>query len=84
MEYQKWLAKLLGFDFEIEYKPRMENKAADALSRKESSVTLMALSVPRTLQLEEVMKSVEEDQHLSRIMGETLLYKDQITFFHIM
>ena len=54
MEYQRWLTKLLGFDFTIQYRPGLENKAADALSRREMTPELAAITTPMAIQLEEI------------------------------
>lgn len=39
----KWLPKLLGFDYEIEYKKVKDNVVADALSRIQNQGQLFAL-----------------------------------------
>ncbi|KAF2293986.1 hypothetical protein GH714_006085 [Hevea brasiliensis] len=45
-EQQNWVSKLLGYDYEIVYKPGKENKVADALSRVQGSPSLNALFMP--------------------------------------
>ncbi|KAE8726631.1 hypothetical protein F3Y22_tig00006570pilonHSYRG00070 [Hibiscus syriacus] len=44
-EQQRWLSKLIGYDFKIHYRSGKLNNVADALSR-ESAITLMAFSRP--------------------------------------
>lgn len=70
MDYQRWLTKLLGFDFEIQYRPGLDNKVADALSRKVAVVELYALSAPTALQLEEISSEVDRDQELQKLIRE--------------
>lgn len=78
VEYQKWLTKLLGFDFEIEYKSGLENKAANALSRIELATSLTILSMPCVLQQDEWLKAVEGDPELSQNLA--ALRKDPTSY----
>lgn len=41
-----WVSKLFGYDFEVEFRPGKHNGAADALSRREESAELHAISGP--------------------------------------
>ena len=46
-QQNKWLAKMLGYDYEIIYKKGRENSVAAALSRQfEKESTLLAISLP--------------------------------------
>ena len=42
-EQQKWIAKLMGYDFRIQYKPGTLNRPADSLSRVPEEVQYQAL-----------------------------------------
>ena len=66
-EYQKWLRKLLGYTFDIQYKPGSANKIADALSR-EYSVTCCNLSSSHLIDWERVQQNIAKDPWLQRMV----------------
>lgn len=71
-EHQKWLCKLLGYDFEIQYKPGIENKAVNALSRKNLRLELMVLSSPVVLDMAALQQQVLADPKLAAIRNALL------------
>ena len=44
-EQQKWVTKMLGYDFEIIYKKGKQNVVADALSRKNEDVEALLCAI---------------------------------------
>ncbi|MCI28188.1 RNA-directed DNA polymerase (Reverse transcriptase), partial [Trifolium medium] len=67
-DQQCWLAKLLGYQFEVKYKPGLENKAADALSRCHGDVELSVMvSYPTWLEGEKLLQEVRTDPQLQKI-----------------
>jgi len=62
---QKWIAKLLGFDFEIKYKLGRENKVADALSRR---MYLEAISTATFQDWTGLDDEIQRDHKLTRIL----------------
>jgi len=64
-EQQKWVAKLLGYDYEIQYRAGRENSAADALSRRPASPTLHNLFVPQLAIWEEIKHATTTDDYMA-------------------
>lgn len=44
-EQQKWVTKMLGYEFEIVYKKGKENLVADALSRRDESAEALLCAI---------------------------------------
>lgn len=69
-EQQRWISKLLGFDFEIKYKPGTENKAADALSRK---LQFSTLSTVQFFEWDDLEEEISKDEKLRKIVQDLLV-----------
>ena len=69
-QYQKWIAKLLGYSFEVVYKPDLENKAADALSRVPPTVHLNQLTAPTLVDIKVIGEEVDKDDYLKDIINQ--------------
>lgn len=67
-QYQKWLTKLLGYDFEIKYQPGLLNKAVDALSRIPDNVELHSITVPTIVDVHLIHEEVQADPKLQLIL----------------
>ncbi|XP_042950090.1 uncharacterized protein LOC122282205 [Carya illinoinensis] len=71
---QRWITKLLGYDFIVEYKRGAENRAADALSRKDKweEETLMLITFPSVEWVDELKGAYETDAHVKNLLQNCL------------
>lgn len=65
---QNWVAKLMGYDFEVEYKPGRVNNVADAMSRQNEEFSLSAISLPIWIDWAELATAISTDPELSSIV----------------
>ena len=72
--------KLLGYNFDIQYKPRKENTAVDTLSRLPTKMILATIFVPWILNFQELEEQVATDTYLANIM--TDIATDQAAYPH--
>ena len=79
MDYQKWLTKLLGYDFEIIYKAGVDNKVADGLSLLvfDQSFSVMELFTAITqvsnLQMQDIFEEIDADAHIQQTLHNLLV-----------
>lgn len=67
-EYQKWMYKILRYDFEIQYKPRPTNKVADVLSRTNpGAMELQLIQSFWSLPMNELDKEIANDLFVQQI-----------------
>ncbi|XP_075074758.1 uncharacterized protein LOC142162316 [Nicotiana tabacum] len=70
---QKGLTKLLGLDYEVQYKKGAENRVADVLSmRGEKDSSLFALSSTKPTWMSEVEQSFEHDPATHKLITELI------------
>jgi hypothetical protein len=69
---QKWITKLLGYDFVVEYKKGRDNSVADALSRRgedtDQEFTISVISYPTLEWLEDLRRSYTSDPHMQALL----------------
>lgn len=69
----KWVAKLMGMDYEILYKKGVENKVVDALSRRSHDNEINAVTQVVPQWINEVQKSYDQDTKIHGIIAEKIL-----------
>jgi len=68
---QWWMAKLLGYDYEIQYRPDRENTATDSLSRKPATPIINSLFVSQVHIWEEIKEATCGDEYTIQLSRAT-------------
>ena len=87
-EQQNWVAKLLGYDYEIVYRPGSENSVADVLSRVLGSPILNALFVLHVGLWEDIKSATKDHPYMDCLcqlahnnLGQPYSWWDELVFY---
>jgi hypothetical protein len=79
---QKVFSKLIGLQFKIVYRKGVENKVADALSRRpHQELSVLAMSSSQPLWMEEIQAAYENDAQARKLLEQLVLAPDGDTHF---
>ncbi|KAH9650018.1 hypothetical protein KPL70_026202 [Citrus sinensis] len=67
VEYQKWITKIMGYDFDIQYRSGASNRVADALSRLTEPAECSALAIPQWQHWDSLKVELAEDTFLKKL-----------------
>lgn len=79
-EQFKWAVKLVGLDFEIQYKPGTENSVADALSRR---MMYAAISILTVAESESWIQELQQDPKWLKVMQDLIIAPTTHPDFHL-
>lgn len=65
-----WVSKLFGFDFTVVFRPGKQNAAADALSRRDTGLSVYAISSPQFGLFDQMRAEVEKTPELSSLRNQ--------------
>ncbi|KAA8549573.1 hypothetical protein F0562_001409 [Nyssa sinensis] len=70
----RWIPKLLGYDYIIEYKRGSENQAADSLSRQ-GELQFLSISVPHANWWPDLQKEVRQESFYASLIQKQIFHK---------
>ncbi|PNX95310.1 hypothetical protein L195_g018500 [Trifolium pratense] len=83
-DQQGWLAKLLGYQFEVKYKPGLENKAADSLSRCYDEAEYSTLiSYPTWVDRKRLLEEIAQDNEIQNLIVTLQANPDAKPGYHV-
>jgi len=83
-DQQCWLAKLLGYQFEVKYKPGLENRAADSLSRCYDEIVMNTIvSVPLWADKQKLLDELVNDPYVQKLTEEVQQTPDKKPGFEV-
>lgn len=84
VEYQKWVTKLFGFSFDVQFNPGSANKVADALSRQiGGEVEYAALISTTSIDWTKLDMEISQDTLLQQTRNDLLTNTKDHPGFHI-